>query len=142
MDCATCLSTSATPLHNTQFELTISDQLGCVEKATFPVRVLKNYQVFVPSAFSPNGDGHNDLFFVNAQTEQVQSIRSFQVINRWGDLIYEAHNFPPNDPQYGWDGSFNGQMLTNQVFAYFVEVQFIDGEVEIFKGDVTLIRGE
>jgi len=142
LDCATCLSTLATPLYNTQFELIVSDQLGCVEKATFPVQVLKNYQVFVPSAFSPNGDGHNDLFFVNAQTEQVQAIRSFQVINRWGDLIYEAHNFPPNDPQYGWDGSFNGQMLTNQVFAYFVEVQFIDGEVEIFKGDVTLIRGE
>lgn len=139
VDCVTCLSTMATPLKSTQFKISVLDKLGCLETATFPVTVVKGYQVFVPSAFSPNGDGNNDLFYVNAQAEQVQEIRSFQVINRWGDLMYEAYNFPPNDPTYGWDGTANGQLLTNQVFAYFVEIAFINGEVEIFKGDVTLL---
>ena len=142
VDCPTCLITKAKPLTNTLFELQLLDKLGCLETATVFVTVKNDYQIFLPSAFSPNGDGNNDLFFVYAQKGQVAEVRSFQVVNRWGDLIYEAQHFQPNDPSYGWDGTFNGQMLTTQVLAYFVEITFINGETEVFKGDVTLVDSQ
>ncbi len=142
VECPTCLITEAKPLTNTSFELQVLDQLGCLETATIFVTVKNDYQIYVPSAFSPNGDGNNDLFFVYAQKGQVAEVRSFHVVNRWGDLIYEAQHFQPNDPSYGWDGTFNGQMLTTQVLAYFVEIAFVNGKVEVFKGDVTLVDSQ
>ena len=139
LDCEDCLVTEVLPLHNTSYELSVMDEHGCVESAIINLTVLKNHKIFIPTAFSPNGDGHNDLFFVNADATQVREIRQFQVINRWGDLLYKATNFQPNDPTFAWDGTYNGRSLNAQVFAYFLEIEFIDGEVQIFKGDVTLV---
>ena len=139
LTCPNCLSTEVVPLKNTTYEISVTDERGCTKKASVDLIVLKDYKVFVPSAFSPNGDGNNDLFYINADNDQILSIRQFQVINRWGDLLYQATNFQPNDPQYSWDGTYNGQPLNAQVLAYFVEMEFINGEVVVFKGDVTLV---
>lgn len=68
------------------------------------------------------------------------SIRSLLLFNRWGETVYEGYNFPPNDPVYGWDGSFRGQVMNPAVFAYVAEVEFSDGVVELYYGDVTLAR--
>ncbi len=54
--------------------------------------------------------------------------------------MYEVYQFPPNDPAYGWDGSYRGQPLQSAVFVYVAEVETIDGEVHLLKGDVTLVR--
>ncbi len=137
--CPNCLSTEVVPLKNTTYEINVTDERGCTKKASVDLIVLKDYKVFVPTAFSPNGDGQNDLFYINADTDQILSVRKFQVINRWGDLIYQATNFQPNDPNYSWDGTYNGQPLNAQVLAYFVEMEFINGEIVVFKGDVTLV---
>ncbi|HRF40788.1 MAG TPA: gliding motility-associated C-terminal domain-containing protein, partial [Saprospiraceae bacterium] len=93
----------------------------------------------IPNAFSPNNDGTNDRLMVFAG-EDVAYIRSFQVFNRWGESVFEVYNFPPNDPAYGWDGNHRAQLYNAAVFAYFAEVEFIDGSVKLFKGDVTLIK--
>ncbi len=137
--CVNCLSSEVLPLKNTTYEISVTDERGCTKKAAVDLIVLKDYKVFVPSAFSPNGDGNNDLFYINADNDQILTVRKFQVINRWGDLLYQATNFQPNDPQYSWDGTYNGQPLNAQVLAYFVEMEFINGEVVVFKGDVTLV---
>ena len=137
--CPNCLSTEVAPLKNTTYEISVTDERGCTKRASIDLIVLKDYKVFVPTAFSPNGDGQNDLFYINADNDQILSVRKFQVINRWGDLLYQANNFQPNDPQYSWDGTYNGRPLNAQVLAYFVEMEFINGEVVVFKGDVTLV---
>ena len=67
-------------------------------------------------------------------------IKSFLVFNRWGETVFERYNFQPNDPSLGWDGRFRGQMMNAAVFVYYLEVEFIDGETELFKGDVMLMR--
>lgn len=139
IDCEDCLETTVQPLHNTSYEIAVIDERGCVESAAINITVLKNHKIYIPTAFSPNGDGRNDLFFVHASEEQIREIKQFQVVNRWGDLLYKANNFQPNDPTFAWDGTHNGRSLTAQVFAYFLEIEFIDGEVKIFKGDVTLV---
>jgi hypothetical protein len=65
------------------------------------------------------------------------------VFNRWGELVHERENFQPvieNTVDYGWDGKFKGEELNPAVFVYLAEVEFIDGRVEIYKGDVSLVK--
>jgi hypothetical protein len=70
----------------------------------------------------------------------VQEVKVFRVFSRWGELVFEKQNFPPNLEGYGWDGRFRGAKMNTGVFVYFVEVLLIDGRTEILTGDVTLFR--
>ena len=96
--------------------------------------------IFVPDAFSPNGDGINDIFLVHAGHNGIEAIRSLKVFSRWGESVYERFDFPPNDPQYGWDGSHRGQLVGPAVFVWFAEVELINGDVKLIKGEVTVMR--
>jgi gliding motility-associated-like protein len=95
--------------------------------------------VYVPTAFSPDEDGTNDIFYVQGGSD-IQEIKSFYVYNRWGESVFENTNFQPNDPAQGWDGRHRGQPLNAAVFVYFLEVEFTDGEVILYKGDVILLK--
>ena len=103
------------------------------------VYVDKDRNVFVPSGFTPNGDNANDIFMVHGD-DGIQEILSFKVFDRWGEVVFEASNAEPNDPEYGWDGTFRGQEMNPGVFVWIAEILFIDGYSEVYKGDVTLIR--
>ena len=70
----------------------------------------------------------------------MKIVHSFLIFNRWGEPVFQVYNFPTNDPAYGWNGSENGKVFNSQVFTYFAEVEFIDGEVVLFKGDVILMK--
>ena len=77
---------------------------------------------------------------VFAKEGQVKAVKSFLVFSRWGESVYQFFNFQPNDPAFGWDGTHRGQLLDPAVFVWFAEVEFTDGEVELFEGDVALVR--
>jgi hypothetical protein len=62
------------------------------------------------------------------------------VFDRWGELVYEDHNFPVNDSTRGWDGQFRGQDCDPAVYAWVAEVEYLDGYREVVKGNTTLIR--
>ena len=70
----------------------------------------------------------------------VSQITKLNVYDRWGELVFENGNFQPNEPAYGWDGFFKGKKLNPAVFVYFAEVAFVDGVVELYKGDVTIMK--
>ncbi|MEO1712615.1 MAG: gliding motility-associated C-terminal domain-containing protein [Bacteroidota bacterium] len=138
VSCDTCLNTMATPLETTSFSVTVSSN-GCADSDNLNLLVRKNLEIYVPTGFSPDGDGVNDLFYPFAGP-QVESIESFLVFNRWGETVFQYYQFFPNDPAFGWDGTHRGKLLDNAVFTWFAEVKLIDGRTEIFKGDVALIR--
>lgn len=71
--------------------------------------------------------------------KDVVGIRSFQIYNRWGENVFEVYDFLPNNPAYGWDGRFRGIPCNSAVFVWYAEVEFVDGEIILFKGDVTLV---
>jgi gliding motility-associated-like protein len=96
-------------------------------------------RIFIPTAFTPNDDGLNDVFLVYGGTG-VRRIRQFSVFDRWGELLFSQSDFPPSDPTFGWPGTFKGRMMNPGAFVYFVEVEFVDGVVLLYKGDVALIR--
>jgi len=70
----------------------------------------------------------------------VKLIKSFRIFNRWGGTVHESFDFPPNDPDYGWNGKLNNQDLNPSVFVYSLEVEFEDGSINVYKGDFMLIR--
>ncbi|HFA50174.1 MAG TPA: gliding motility-associated C-terminal domain-containing protein [Bacteroidetes bacterium] len=96
--------------------------------------------IYVPNAFSPNGDGINDIFQIYAGGNGIAKVNSFRIFSRWGESVFEYFDFQPNDPQFGWDGKHKGQEMNPAVFAWFAEVELIDGDVRLLKGDVTLLR--
>jgi gliding motility-associated-like protein len=102
--------------------------------------VKKEVNIYVPNAFSPNGDGTNDVFMIFAGGNSIQTIRSFLVFDRWGETVYQYYDFEPNNPVYGWDGNHRETPMNSAVFVWFAEVELIDGSVELLKGDVSLVR--
>ncbi len=139
-DCTNCPEVQTIPTGTTTYELTVIDTTtSCTASAQQRVDVLLKRDVFIPNAFSPNGDGYNDFFFVNAGPE-VARVNSFRIYNRWGAPIYQMTDIPPNDVRNGWDGRFKGKNVETGVYIYVAEIEFIDGELLEYEGDVTVVK--
>ncbi|MCP4120628.1 MAG: gliding motility-associated C-terminal domain-containing protein, partial [Bacteroidetes bacterium] len=134
-----CLNPIVYPELTTTYSVTVITDRGCQAEDKLTIFIEKSRPVFIPNAFSPDGDGHNDQFVIFGGS-QIKEIQSFLVFNRWGETIYQYHDFEPNNPTYGWDGKHRGQLMNPAVFAYFAKIEFTDGEVRIYEGDVTLMR--
>ncbi len=100
--------------------------------------IIKN--VFIPDVFSPNDDDFNDVFLVFARQGSVSKISFLRIFDRWGGLVLERHDFQPNDPDYGWDGTEMGKPVGPGVFVWMVGIEYTDGSREARTGNVTLIR--
>ncbi|MBK6621754.1 MAG: gliding motility-associated C-terminal domain-containing protein [Saprospirales bacterium] len=103
------------------------------------VFVEKESWLYMPTAFSPNDDGENDVFFPQSGPE-VLEIELFQIFDRWGDLVFQAREFLPNDPAFGWDGNFEGRPMNSQVLVWQTKVLLRDGSIHWLKGGVLLAR--
>ena len=139
LNCLDCFDPISTPIESISYSAQIIDENGCTAKDQLRISVLKKRFLYIPNTFSPNGDGKNDLFLINGGKD-VAIIRTFKIFDRWGEVMFEQNNFAPNHPDNGWDGKLNGQALNPAVFPYYAEVEFLDGKVEIYQGDMTLIR--
>ncbi len=138
-NCDSCLTQFVTPIDQSTYIVTMSDENGCVASDTITIFVEKNRHVFIPNAFSPDDNGLNDIFYINGG-QDVAEVKNFRIFNRWGEVVFANENFQPNDPTEGWDGFFNGERLNPNVFIFFAEIEFKDGLVKVYKGDVTLTR--
>jgi gliding motility-associated-like protein len=94
--------------------------------------------LYMANTFTPNGDGNNDYFY--PQGTGVGVIKSFKVMNHWGQVVFEARDIPGNQFGYGWNGKYKGADLPSDVFAYMVEYECADGQIGSVTGDITLIR--
>jgi gliding motility-associated-like protein len=112
----------------------VSDS-GCVAYDTVRIRINKKYPIYIPNAFTPNGDGANDFFevFGNKKTWLEMNI---VVFNRWGEKIFES-----SDMNFQWDGTFKGEYQNPQVYVYEFTLTYINGyTLPKQKGSITLIR--
>ncbi|MCR9289086.1 MAG: choice-of-anchor L domain-containing protein [Bacteroidetes bacterium] len=140
LSCVDCLDPMANPTETTIYTVTITDENGCQDKGNILIRVTKDQNVYIPNAFSPNGDGANDVFMIFSDGKSVAKIESFLVFNRWGETVYEQYDFQPDDPAHGWDGVHRGQKTNAAVYVWFALIEFVDGTVELYEGDVTLTK--
>jgi len=137
--CVGCLEQTVQPFFTTTYVVTVRDVNGCMASDDLTIFVRRERDIFIPNVFSPNGDGLNDVFMIFGG-RQVRKVNSFLIFTRWGESIFENYNFQPNDPAHGWNGFFRNLKANSGVYVYFAEVEFIDGEVLIYKGDVTLLN--
>jgi len=140
LSCADCPDPIAKPFITTTYQLTATDTFGCAATQKLTIFVNKKRNIYIPNAFSPNADGVND-FFTFYTGLGFRKTKSLAVFNRWGSLMYQApQGFTPNVSQLGWDGSFKGKKMEAGVYLYSISIEFIDGEVEQFGGEIQLIR--
>ena len=138
LSCADCQNPSASPFRYAIYTLTITDLNGCEAQARVQINVDRRRYLYAPNIFSPDGDGVNDVFTIYARG--VTEIRSLQVFDRWGAEIFLVEHLQPNDELRGWNGMFRGKELNPAVFVWQAVVEFVDGEVEVYSGDVTVQR--
>lgn len=138
VSCANCAEPFVEPHFDTQYYLTATDEAGCSVVDSVFIEVIKNQRIYLPNAFSPNGDGINDYFYL--QSKRNELVLNFKVFDRWGNLVFENTNFYTNESTQGWNGRFRGKAMNNGVFYYLASVQFLDGKVEVFKGEVEVVR--
>ncbi len=114
--------------------LTGKNHHGCTGTAEVKINLTYQSITGIPTAFSPNGDGLNDVFrIVNVKYERLLS---FVVFNRYGQVVFET-----NDARSGWDGTVDGKPTEIGTYFYHIVVSMpLDGGEKVFKGDVTLVR--
>ncbi len=129
-------NTMVNPPNTTTFYLTVQDQYGCVTYDTVTIYIVdvicEEPYVYIPNAFTPNGDNINDVF--NVRTQQGTEIY-LAIFDRWGEKIFETY-----DLSNSWDGTFRGKPCDPGVFVYYCEVICYNNKMYSKKGNVTLIR--
>ena len=121
-----------------EYIVSITDENDCSAADSLFVFVEGSGDVFVPNAFSPNGDEINDHLTVFSGGD-VEEVISFKIFDRWGNLVFSRENFAPNVESLGWDGTFKNKRLNSAVYAYMAEVVFKTGESKMVAGDVILL---
>ena len=112
--------------------LTLLSSLGCDSLIHLD---LKEYDLFVPNAFSPNFDGVNDVFTVYGRDDLI-TLKSIRIYDRWGNRVFEQEN----NSTFEWDGTNQGTQLDGGVYAYLLDIILHDGKRKTLSGDLLLLR--
>ena len=126
----------AFPLETTEYTLEITDENGCTNTIQFLVVVVESTcddpNIFLPNAFTPNGDGENDVLrLLGNGVEEMYLV----IYNRWGQKIFET-----TDQNIGWDGTFKGKALAPDAYGFYLNVRCVNGDDFTKKGNVTLLK--
>jgi gliding motility-associated-like protein len=128
--CPTCPSTEASPILNTNYAVTVTDENGCTAVAGAFIEIM--FAMYIPNTFTPNGDGDNDLFYAISGSVKKFNMRIF---DRWGEEV-----FTTSDIHTGWNGEYRGGESKQDVYVFRIEVTFMNGKYEEVVGQVNLLR--
>jgi gliding motility-associated-like protein len=134
LSCTKCAITTVKVTANATYVFTVTDVLGCFSSTNpYQIEVCPDHTVDVPSAFTPNEDGVNDIIYVDGWG--IEKLNSFRIYNRWGELVFES-----NDLKIGWNGVYKHSPQPSDTYVYQVEGEFYGGESFTKSGTITLIR--
>lgn len=140
LSCTDCPNPIAKPTEDVSYRLQMTDSAGCTISDIVNVAVRMSRDVYIPNSFSPNGDGINDAFYPYGGFEIV-AIHSMRVFDRWGGTVFEqTEKFAPNDQDAGWKGVAKTKEADPGLYLYTMDVEFIDGAIMLFAGEVQLMR--
>ncbi len=130
LNSASVLNPIASPLNTTKYVFTAVNSNGCTVQKSILIHV--SISLFMPNAFTPNGDGRNDIVRIPAGTSI--KLKEFAIYNRWGEKIFSTNNIT-----YGWNGYFNGQLQPEGIYIYVIR-GFTQYQPVNLLGTVILIR--
>ncbi len=123
----------ASPLNTITYTVTVTGSNGCSAIDSVTVTVTHLHQIIAPDAFTPNGDGLNDVF--QFFTRGIAQITSVKIFDRWGEILFQS---PSNETQ--WDGTFKGLDCGIETYVYLINGITYDGDAIQKSGPLTLIR--
>ncbi len=138
ISCSNCRETWLLPLFSGDFYFNVTTEQNCQDEAFVQIEVEKPRRIYIPNAFSPNGDGINDVFYIMGNG--FAKVTSIIIANRWGNIVYESGGCSINDSNCSWDGSYKGRSLNPGVFIYTAQVEFLDGATQQYSGLINLIK--
>jgi gliding motility-associated-like protein len=115
------------------YKIKILTPSGCTTIDSQLVRIFKEREIYVPTAFTPNNDGQNDHMY--PFLVGIKELKSFRIINRWGNIVYESKTDLP-----GWDGNYKGKPQPMDGYVWEAQAVDLDGNIITRKGNFTLIR--
>ncbi len=137
--CTDCTQNRITGVDNKTYVITAQSEDGCTVTDSIKIIVDKeDLQIYIPNAFSPNGDGVNDHFQVYSYAQSIKNIPSVTIFNRWGAVMYEG-NLRANTFNDGWDGRYKGKLVQNGVYLYLFKIELIDGRIIEKSGSITVM---
>lgn len=138
-ECDGCWETEVTPFNTTIYTLTITDEFNCTTSDRIIVQVNDTVQVYIPNIVDTESVTEDALVPFYAGPG-VESVSSWMILDRWGNIMHHRENFLPNEIQYAWDGTSNGVKVVPGVYLYIAEVVLINGDIRTKAGDITVIR--
>jgi gliding motility-associated-like protein len=131
LSCSDCLTPTASPIETTVYTFNVTDPAtNCSSNDSLKVTVIRNYDIWVPTAFSPNSDGNNDFFFVRGNNVKEFTIKLF---DRWGTIVFETSNLAE-----GWNGEYQNRLINTGTLVYVLTYTLNDGTSESQKGNITV----
>ncbi|MEP7321941.1 MAG: hypothetical protein ABI761_08475, partial [Saprospiraceae bacterium] len=129
------------PKYDIDYKVELETVQGCKVQDLFTVKVNSDFRVFAPNSLRLNeGSLSANSGFTIYGPSYIEVIDYIRIFNRFGSLMFESKNIPPNDLQYGWDGTYKGQKADPGVYVYIASVLFSDGNRRILKGDITVMN--
>jgi gliding motility-associated-like protein len=119
--------------HDITYTVTAYTIEGCSGKDDIRVRFIAGPDIYIPTGFTPNGDGTNDVF--RPLPVGIVELEFFRVYDRWGKLMYSTNQY-----MKGWDGNYNGEPAAIGSYVWVVQGKNINNETVLRKGTVTLLR--
>jgi gliding motility-associated-like protein len=139
LSCTDCATPSGIANGRHQFVVKVTSANGCSASDSLVVAVdCKSAMIYMAKAFTPNNDNLNDRFY--PRTTGITSINKFIIYNRFGQVVYQASNFPPNDQSFGWNGKYKGVNQPMNTYVYSLESVCDVGEKIYRNGSFVLMR--
>jgi gliding motility-associated-like protein len=125
------------------YNLEVTTANGCTREDQ--IAILIRYipcakgNIFIPTVFTPNGDGINDLFYI--QGTGYGKVKQFLIFDRWGNKVFEKNNFIINDKTAGWNGVYKNQLVkTPATYVYYLTVECVAGQPQVIKGTISVLK--
>ena len=139
LSCSNCLNPILNVLNPGFYVLKATSLGGCsVSDSVLVLIQCSDDLIKIANTFSPNDDGYNDYSY--PQTKGLTKINLFRIINRWGELLFENRDFEANTPSFGWNGRYKGELVTDDIFTFYVEAQCTDGSIIVKTGNVNILK--
>ena len=140
VDCDTfCLNAKIALASSKVLKATIHTIQGCEVSNEIKITVIPKTDIYIPTSFSPNGDNINDWFTIFSDSG-ISNIKSLQIFDRWGNLLFRKNNFPPNVENQGWDGTFQGKILQRGIYLFQATIELPEKEIALKSGEILLMR--
>lgn len=139
LSCQNCPTPLLTASLDNTYALQLIDSSGCQLVDSVDVTVTPVRAIFAATAFSPNGDNVNDIFYLQG-SERIAQVKQLLIFDRWGNLLFDHRGGTINDVTQGWNGRFNDKIADAGTYVWIATIEFLDGKTAQFSGEVILVN--